>query len=215
MINQTPYEVNNSLLQNLEEFQFVDIDNIDLIHEDNYDEWDSLGNFREITIEPSKAMMGLFKTITSVEGRKFTKRIKKINLNLSVNSIKLVTYILKNLIKNESKINENNLSKLSEYINTSKIDETKMDPKFKLSIESEPFYLTPPQKIDEEMIISENKQCEQIVDFNELCDLVFKDIEESDQKIFRKLVKMENFILQDSSQKNVETSIYNVFESLL
>ena len=123
MLTQTPYEVNNNLLQNLEEFQFVDIDNIDLIPEDNYDEWSSLDNFRTILMEPSKAMMGLFKTITTVEGRKFTKRIKKINLNLSVNSIKLVTYILKNLVKDESKIDQNGLFKLCKHPQTSSIGE--------------------------------------------------------------------------------------------
>ena len=52
----------------------------------------------DMEVKAEDGLMGLFKTVNTIEGRKFTKRIKKVNLSLSVNSVKLVSKICKVVI---------------------------------------------------------------------------------------------------------------------
>jgi hypothetical protein len=54
---------------------------------------------------------------------------------------------------------------------------------------------------------TEGEEAENIVDYDELYNLVFKELDENDQKTFTKLVKKENFIIENQEDKETQTSI--------
>ena len=79
-------------------FKFINLENVDMLDEEPENHILPNIDIDVGVLEAEDGLMGLFKTVNTIEGRKFTKRIKKVNLSLSVNSVKLVSKICKVVI---------------------------------------------------------------------------------------------------------------------